>query len=154
MPGKIFSIIGIVLQYTLVILLYYFLYKVVKMIYLDLKTPALLASEISGQPFVEYKSDRARLTVIESTEAALAGQCYLIEETLTIGRNDHNDVIIHDNFTSHEHACVTKIKKNYWLYDLSSTNGTFLNGNRVGKEEALKDGDLIKIGTVTFKFAR
>lgn len=154
MPGKIFSIIGIVLQYTLVILLYYFLYKVVRMIYLDLKTPALLAREIAGQPFAEYKADRARLTVIESTETALTSQNYPVEETLTIGRNDHNDVIIHDSFTSHEHACVTKIKKNYWLYDLNSTNGTFLNGNRVAKEEPLKDGDIIKIGTVTFKFVR
>lgn len=154
MPGKIFSIIGIVLQYTLVILLYYFLYKVVRMIYLDLKTPGILAKESASQPFAEYKADRVRLTVVESAGTVLTDQSYPIEETLTIGRNDHNDVIIHDNFTSHEHACVTKIKKNYWLYDLNSTNGTFLNGNRVAAEEPLKNGDIIKIGTVTFKFVR
>lgn len=154
MPGKIFSIIGIVLQYTLVILLYYFLYKIIRMVYLDLKTPAILANECSGQSFIAYKSDRARLSVVENLDASFTDHSYFVEETLTIGRNEHNDVTIDDGYTSHEHACVTKIKKNFWLYDLSSTNGTFLNGRRIGKEEMLKNGDIIKIGTVTFKFER
>lgn len=154
MPGKILSIIGIILQYTLVILLYYFLYKIVKMVYLDLRTPAMIASEDSRQPFTEYKSSLARFVVMEHGVTPMDNRIYSIEETLTIGRNDHNDVVIRDNYTSHEHACITRIKKNYWLYDLNSTNGTFLNGKRVGNEETLKNGDIVTIGTVTFKFER
>ena len=154
MPGKVFGIIGIVLQYTLVILLYYFLYKIVRMIYLDLKTPALAAGQMNSQPFSEYKTEKSRLLVLESGDQSLAGRSYIVEETLSIGRSEHNDISIHDTYASHEHACVTKIKKNYWLYDLNSTNGTFLNGKRVDREEVLKDGDIIKIGTVTFKFER
>ena len=145
--------IGIILQYTLVILLYYFLYKISRMIYLDLKMPVAAAEERTSEPFAEYKPERARL-VVEGSKDSLSQTSYAIEETLTIGRTEHNDIIIQDGFASHEHACVTKIKKNYWLYDLNSTNGTFRNGRRIMTEEELQEGDMIQIGTVTFKFER
>jgi pSer/pThr/pTyr-binding forkhead associated (FHA) protein len=122
-----------------------------KMIYLDLATSN---ENEARQPFLEYKPERARVVVLESEEPKLIGSSYKMEDTLTIGRNEHNDIIVNDGYTSHEHACITKIKKGYWLYDLNSTNGTLLNGKPISKEEPLKDGDLIKIGTVTLKFER
>ncbi|MCX7781624.1 MAG: FHA domain-containing protein [Negativicutes bacterium] len=153
MPGKIFSMVGIFLQYTLVILLYYFLYKVVRMIYLDLLAPGA-GQNAEQQPFSEYKPEQARLVVLEGAETGLTGNVFRLTDTLTMGRSEHNDIKINDGYTSHEHACITKIKKNFWLYDLNSTNGTFLNGQRLVKEEMLKSGDIIRVGTVAFRFER
>ena len=155
MPGKIMvlGIIGILLQYTLVILLYYFLYKVVKMIFIDLRQPVLKQAEIF-QPFTAYRGESGKLSIIENGQTGIDKTAFQLGETFSIGRSEQNDVTINDGFTSHEHACITKIKDAYWLYDLGSTNGTYLNGKRIIKEESLRSGDLIRIGTVTFRFER
>ena len=153
MPGKVMVLgtIGILLQYTLVILLYYFLYTVVKMILIDLRQPASKQAD-AVQPFAAYREDPGRLTVVESGQTGIDGAVFRLEDAFSIGRGEQNNVTINDGFTSHEHACITKIKHAFWLYDLNSTNGTYLNGKRIEKEEALQSGDLIRIGTVTFRF--
>ncbi|WP_177173419.1 FHA domain-containing protein [Propionispora vibrioides] len=77
-----------------------------------------------------------------------------MKETFTIGRNEHSNIVIKDTVVSHDHACIAGQKDDYWLADLNSTNGTFLNDRPVKGEILLKDGDIVKIGTVSFKFER
>jgi len=76
----------------------------------------------------------------------------LTGETITIGRAVQNDVVITSKRVSREHARVRREGWRVMLEDLNSTNGIFLNDERVLAPAALHDGDRIKIGDVVFTF--
>jgi len=143
------KVIGIALQYSLVILIYFFLFRVVHLVYQDLKKPAL-SGAISGSNAVTT----ARLLVVDDGQQAVATDCFLLGETLSIGRHAQNDVVINSSFVSSEHACINRDRRGYWLIDLGSTNGTLVNGQPIKRETLLRAGDMITIGPVTFKFER
>ena len=76
----------------------------------------------------------------------------LTGETITIGRAIQNDIVITSKRVSREHACVRREGWRVMLEDLGSTNGTFLNDERILAPVALHDGDRIKIGDVILAF--
>jgi pSer/pThr/pTyr-binding forkhead associated (FHA) protein len=78
------------------------------------------------------------------------GSVIPIQNGITIGRKEDNMVILNDEYVSSHHA---KIYKNidYYLEDINSTNGTFLNSDKVTGKTILKKGDIIEIGTSEFK---
>ena len=81
--------------------------------------------------FIEVPSERRRVP--------LAG------EPLSIGRDTENDLVLDDRRVSRRHAEIRLRLGRYTLYDLQSTNGTFVNGRRMA-EVVLSDGDRIAIG--------
>jgi pSer/pThr/pTyr-binding forkhead associated (FHA) protein len=70
---------------------------------------------------------------------------------LTIGRGLNNDVILEDTRVSRHHAQLRYRARRFWLSDLGSTNGTFINGEQVA-EQALRDGDTISLGGLELVF--
>ena len=153
MPNKavVFNVIGIVLQYSFLSLIYYFLFRVITMIFKDLKMsrqPALL--EQKNNSSASYY--QGKLLVVDSGHIKLAQMSFVLGETISIGRNEHNEIIIDDAFVSYEHASINRNKQGYWLTDLNSTNKTYLNNQPLIEGALLKNGDLIKIGAVTFSF--
>ena len=76
-----------------------------------------------------------------------------IGRRLRIGRQADNDLVVTDPGVSRHHAEVTNERGTCTLRDLGSTNGTLVNGTRVG-EHALRDGDRIHIGSSVVEFRR
>jgi len=72
-------------------------------------------------------------------------------EPLLIGRDQQNDVVLDDTRVSRKHAEVRLRLGRYTLYDLQSTNGTYVNGRRVA-EVVLNDGDRISIAGLDLIF--
>lgn len=70
---------------------------------------------------------------------------------LVIGRRKTNDICLEDENVSRAHAAIDYVAGNYYVTDLGSTNGTFVNGTRINKVK-IKQGDLIKIGTIVLEF--
>lgn len=73
------------------------------------------------------------------------------KDSITIGRNEDNDVFLHENSVSRYHARIVKTKKDYYLTDLGSHNGTKVNGKLI-QNVRLKDGDKIIVGLAKLTF--
>lgn len=69
----------------------------------------------------------------------------------TIGRSRRSNLRIDDESVSGSHAHLEKRGESFWICDDGSTNGTFLNGRRVG-EAQLSEGDTVRFGDVAFVF--
>ena len=71
----------------------------------------------------------------------------ILEPVITLGRQNSNDVVVAEVGVSRQHAEIASTKSRYYLRDLSSTNGTFVNGTKIGEEShLLEDGDKIRLG--------
>jgi pSer/pThr/pTyr-binding forkhead associated (FHA) protein len=80
------------------------------------------------------------------------GARYLLEPEVTqIGRATTNEIFLDDVTVSRKHAQVLKREKRYFLQDLGSLNGTYLNGELVS-EKPLNDGDELQIGKYRMHF--
>ena len=82
----------------------------------------------------------------------------LDKERTIVGRGSQADLVLRDEIASRQHAeimqlCVETSCFEYYVNDLDSTNGTFLNGAKVTSQQLLQDGDKIKIGNHLVKFA-
>jgi pSer/pThr/pTyr-binding forkhead associated (FHA) protein len=73
-------------------------------------------------------------------------------EAAVIGRAVECDVVITSTRVSREHARLRRDGRKWFLEDLGSTNGTFLNDERLIRPMELRDGDQIMAGEVTFIF--
>jgi pSer/pThr/pTyr-binding forkhead associated (FHA) protein len=83
------------------------------------------------------------------------GRIYELKgDRIKIGRGRRNHIIIHDNEVSREHCELTLVGDDYELRDLGSSNGTFVNGQRVGEDGwVLKSDCIVEIGdSITFEF--
>jgi FHA domain-containing protein len=70
---------------------------------------------------------------------------------LTIGRGLNNDIILEDTRVSRHHAQLRYRSRRFWVADLGSTNGTYVNGEPV-EEQAVRDGDVISLGGLELTF--
>lgn len=73
----------------------------------------------------------------------------------TVGRHAENNVVIPSEIVSRQHA-MFQVAENgtYYLVDMGSRNGSFVNGIRVSVPAALNDGDTISLGDTTIEFRR
>lgn len=74
-------------------------------------------------------------------------------EEITIGRGSDNDIVLAHPAASRHHAHIKKDSQGFMLEDLGSTNGTFLNGQRISEPTLIHRGDTIRIGAVKFIYS-
>ena len=75
------------------------------------------------------------------------GAAYTLEgDQLMIGRDSTNEIVINDAEVSRRHARLTFQGGKYVLEDLGSTNGTFVNGQRLAGPRVLKAGEVVSFG--------
>lgn len=86
------------------------------------------------------------------TSGELNGQVVeLPEMRMTIGRDPDNAICTDNPAVSAHHAALIPESGGFVIYDLHSSNGTFVNGQQV-QERRLLDGDLIRIGILEMKY--
>lgn len=87
--------------------------------------------------------------VIEN--GALQGQKYELGEMLTLGRHSTCDVVLRAPGVSRKHCHLVHANGRYYIEDLESRNGTYINGQPVRKNE-LNDKDLINLSSYIIRF--
>ncbi|MBE7453229.1 MAG: FHA domain-containing protein [Kofleriaceae bacterium] len=72
--------------------------------------------------------------------------------TNKIGTGSNCEVVVDDGFMSTEHTLVLMMPEGYWIQDNNSTNGTFVNDEKLATKQELFDNDLILVGKTVLKF--
>jgi pSer/pThr/pTyr-binding forkhead associated (FHA) protein len=83
-----------------------------------------------------------------------AGRFPLRGQRFIIGRSNVNHIEVKDSLVSRVHALITVEDGQYFLDDLGSTNGTFLNGTAITRRQPLNDRDTIRLGESIFTFVQ
>jgi len=92
----------------------------------------------------------SKLVITSGPKAGL--ELPLGTQPMTIGRSSESGLVIRDDYTSSHHARLTRRGDIWTLQDLGSTNGTFLNGQRLGDRPVqVHNGAAIKVGATTFE---
>ena len=125
-------------------LLYLFQFRIARALVTDLRAAAR-----------EPGAELGRLVVLASPGGEPAeGTSLGLDAIATIGRDVNNAIVVEDQFVSAEHAILTFRGRAWYLEDLGSTNGTYVNGSPVGEVVPLGFGDVIQVGQVRLRLER
>lgn len=116
------------------------------------RTVKLEVKDLVARP----SSKRPVLVVLQGQ--SIGQTIHLNKDHTVIGRGSQADLVLRDEIASRLHAQLTRLEAEgdvveYYVSDLGSTNGTFLNGTKVTTQQLLEDGDKIRVGSHMMKFA-
>jgi hypothetical protein len=134
----------LVLRLGFVGLLYLFLWQVLRVTMRDL-------TQAAQQP-QKRRSNRAKLVVIDPAESDLnAGASFNIGSKATVGRRTDCTLVIEEPFVSAVHAEIEARNHAWYVTDLDSTNGTFVNGRQVTGTAYIETDDVVQFGRIKFQ---
>ena len=132
------------LRLVFLALIYLFLFGVVRVLVRDLRSASRQRSAELG-----------RLVVLASPSGEpAAGANLSLDAVTTVGRDVNNAIVVDDQFASLEHCVLTFRGRSWYVEDLDSTNGTFLNGVPVAGTAAVGYGDEIQVGEIRLRLER
>lgn len=139
-----FLVVIWVVRLLFLALLYLVLFRVVRTLLSDLRAAAREPGTTLG-----------RLVVLESPAGEPAvGRSFDLDAITTLGRDVNNAIVVEDPFASSDHAVLTYRGRSWYLEDLGSTNGTFLNGRPIATVSPLGFGDEVAVGQVRLRLER
>jgi pSer/pThr/pTyr-binding forkhead associated (FHA) protein len=147
--------IAVVLKFGFLAVLYLFLFWVARSALRELRRTMEPAPEATGYHPI---GPGGRAAATDAELVALRGggldpgERFDLFGGLSVGRSPDADVRIEDRYASAVHVRLYSRGASYYVEDMNSTNGTFLNGEILDGEAELSDLDEIKIGDTEFRF--
>jgi diguanylate cyclase (GGDEF)-like protein len=105
-----------------------------------------------GHPTIIQPANRKCACFIQYSGSALGRRYILDAAQVTIGRSPSTGIVIAEASVSREHARCTLSVNRVDLEDLGSSNGTFINDQKIQGRAPLRDGDIIRLGSVLLKY--
>ena len=102
--------------------------------------------------FLNLSSNLQPRLVVENGPGLVVGTVFPLGQGLTIGRSRSNELHVDDTFVSHMHARILKRGQFYFVEDLGSTNGTFVNDGRVDGNSQLRVRDVLRMGETILRY--
>ena len=140
----------LLLRVLFIFLLYFFLYQILRV---SLRELTAIGAATSA-PSPTQSAPRAHLVVVDGAESDLPpGTSFPLQRLTSVGRHPANTLAIEEPFISAEHAEVAFDNGRWWVRDLGSTNGTFINGTQVTVATGVRPGDIVQFGRIKLQFA-
>jgi hypothetical protein len=150
-----------VLKFCFLALLYLFLFRVVRVVVLELRSPTSPAAATAPRAAApargrERRGDgRGALRLRLLQPAARKGEVVPISDEVTVGRGGGCGIVLADDtYVSTLHARVYQQGGESFVEDLGSTNGTYVNGERVTAATRLRRGDQVQFGQTVAEVVR
>lgn len=139
----LYTLLSSLAKYIFVFIVLYFIYIIVKMIFLDIRTV-----------YRDGTKEKSFLLLIKGPESkkTRSNQTIILENFLSLGRDSENNLILDESYISKRHAVIIKKDDGYYIEDLNSSNGTFLNGKQVMSSTRIYDQDIIELGSFQYRF--
>ncbi|HWH23649.1 MAG TPA: FHA domain-containing protein [Candidatus Limnocylindria bacterium] len=132
------------LRLAFLLLIYLFFFFVARALWRDLRASVAGAGRALG-----------RLIVVAAPEGSPPpGTSIPLDAVNSLGRDVNNSIPVDDSFASAEHAMLIYRGRAWYIEDRASTNGTWLNGERVAGYMPLTYGDEIQVGQVRLRLER
>jgi FHA domain len=148
------------LEVLVVALVWLFFLRVIRAVWVEVRPPrvrgAAAAAEVqvAGRPPAERRSRSGKLQLKVLEPEDRRGQAYDLADEVTLGRAAGCAVRVDDAYTSSIHARLYRRNGTLWVEDLGSTNGTWVNAERIGTAVKLGKGDLLQVGGTVFEVSR
>ncbi len=167
---SVYSVISSVLSYVFTTIIYLFIFSVIALIYMDIK-------KMSKQENDDSKDKKTTTEKKQKKDASKnpipAAKCYGLLRTVKtqkakdakmkaayridgrgviVGRSKECDICISHMFLSLEHFQIWNEDGVWYIGDMGSKNGTYLNGSKLKKVKSIEDGDEIAFGELQFVF--
>ena len=144
-----------VLKFVFLALLYFFVYRAIRSVVLDLRSAqpsrGREARPASAPKGTGRKAPRS-LQVLDEHGGKLESR--RLDGTIHVGRADACQIQLSDNYVSSFHARIFSRDGSWYVEDLGSTNGTYLNQRRITGTSELRTGDRLRIGKTTLELRR
>lgn len=146
------------LKYLFLVILYIFVARAVRAVYIELRPQTGAPAARSGAPAAARPTSRKskktprRVAVIEDDK--LKGKTFDLDDEVIIGRADKCSLVLDDTYVSQVHARIFRRGDSYMIEDMGSTNGTYVNRRRITAAAELQRGDQVKIGKAVLELRK
>jgi len=148
-----------VLKYSLLVLLYFFVFRAIRSVAVDvggrkrgattqMRTPAPAST---AKP---SKGGKAPTQVVVHDAGGGKSVTVKLRDTIEIGRGDRCAIRLQDTYVSQVHARLYAKDGAWYVEDQGSTNGTLLNDRRVDAPVEVHAGDVVKVGKTVLELKR
>ncbi len=143
----------LLLRILFVFLLYFFLFQIARTIARELRIVSIATAGGQAPAPADPPRQAAYLVLEEQTEEGLpAGSRFALRSGAVVGRRNGSDIYLNDTYMSGEHARLTLHEGRWWVADLGSTNGTFVNGHRIDRPTPLAPNSEVRFGRIRLRF--
>jgi pSer/pThr/pTyr-binding forkhead associated (FHA) protein len=147
-----------VLKYSLLVLLYFFVFRAVRSVALDVsgrrRARAASRAASTDAPARSGKGGKPPSQVVVHDPDAKKPQTVRLSGSTQVGRTDACAIRLSDSYVSQVHARLYGKDGSWFVEDLGSTNGTYLNDRRVVQPVEIHAGDVVKVGKTVLELRR
>lgn len=143
-----------VLKYLFLSLIFLFLWRAVRVMYLEIGGPRAVRSVTRSSAAPTLKPGKAPDRIAVTSHDGSKPRTFPLDDELLIGRAPKCRVVISDPYASQVHARVFRRDGTYYLEDMGSTNGTYLNRRKVTSATPVSRGDRARIGKTELEFRK
>lgn len=141
-----------ILKYLFLLLLFLFLARAVKAMYLEISGPRRVpAAPRQATTNVKAGKPPERVVIVDPEGKT---RSFEITDELIVGRSSKCHVVITDTFASQVHSRIFRRGEAVMIEDMGSTNGTFLNRRKVNAALGVNRGDTARIGKTQLEFRK
>lgn len=147
-----------VLKYSLLALLYFFIYRAVKSVAVEVSTGRRASKPREPKrAAAKRKPSRAAKpptsVIVHAPDGGKAGT-FRLSGSIEIGRGEDCRIRLDDTYASQMHARLYGKDGTWFVEDLGSTNGTYLNDRRLSNPAEVHAGDIVRIGKTLLELRR
>jgi hypothetical protein len=145
-----------VLKFLFLALLYFFVYRAIRSVVVDLRANVAAPARTSPARGRGSRGSKAKppRSIAVVGEGGRKGETVPLNGPIQIGRAEACQIQVDDTYVSSFHARVYSRDGAWYVEDLGSTNGTYLNQRRVTSPAELRAGDRLRVGKTTLELRR
>ena len=141
------------LKYGLLALVYLFIWRAVRSVTRDLRVTSPGGGG-GGRAGASTAAPRAAGAVIVHGPDGARPRTFKLGPSMAVGRAPECEIRLDDTYVSQQHARIFGKSDKWYVEDLGSTNGTYVNDQKLGAPAQVEPGDKIRVGTTVLELRR